>query len=171
MTRGHVILCMLYIKMHRMSRNILEPKREPFRVCERTRTQGVPPHLLALLGKAIRFISQPVKTSRCVFFDTSGWFFPAHFAPAFPRTRGQAGSPEGRNRRESAGNDHVSYCLSTLIIENPPALRRMSANRRQTVLMLVWLLQECAHIFSSGCIPRRNPGKKRLGLDIARGRC
>jgi hypothetical protein len=30
MTRGHVILCLLYIKMHRMSRNILNPKENRF---------------------------------------------------------------------------------------------------------------------------------------------
>jgi hypothetical protein len=163
MTRGHVILCMLYIKMHRMSRNILEPKRDPFRVCERTRTQGVPPHFLALGGRRSAIFFAAGENQPVCFFRHIRVVFPAHFAPAFPHTRGQAGSPEGRNRRESAGNDHVSYCLSTLIIEYPPALRRMSANRPQIVLMLVWLLQECAHIFSRRVHSASQPGKEKIG--------
>ena len=71
MTRGHVILGQLYIKISRMSRTILERKTNPF-----GRENGPAPTLFSLLHPLIR--SHPSArrcrhslTAICVFFATS----------------------------------------------------------------------------------------------------
>jgi hypothetical protein len=142
MTRGHVILCLLYLKKRRMSRNILELKREPFRVCKRTIAKVVPPYFpaptegdpLSFLQPTVRVKAPPPHARREwggrkyleVFHKSlAGVFFSTHpngfSRPILPQpllhTRGKSESSERRGQWETAETNHACYCLSSLFIK------------------------------------------------------
>jgi hypothetical protein len=109
MTRGHVILCLLYIKMHRMSRNILEPESNRFGYANVPSPRAFRFTFLPqgpvkkILGCKNPFALscepveqpkgednsplQPVKTIRVCFFRHTIMVFQGRFRPGFPLHR------------------------------------------------------------------------------------
>jgi hypothetical protein len=126
MTRGHVILSLLYIKMHRMSRNILEPEREPFRVCKRTAAQGAPSHFFMPQKRSLFAIGE---NQRVCFLRHTSWFF----RPLLPML---SPDPTGKRRVRTgatAGNPQTInlqlIVFKRYFLNFRPGPRRMPANR------------------------------------------
>ena len=160
MTRGHVILCMLYIKMNRMSRNILEPKKERFRVCKTPSPRCSTS--IFLTGKEIGFIFATMKINQCVFFDTQKWFSPRPFCPGFlphPREIGESREtqPEG-SRGELLCNMLFIIVFHKKSACPAPDVGRLTVNDPSAGAVIA---ATCAYLFTAGAF--RTAGQGKIG--------
>lgn len=103
MTRGHVIVRMLYIKDVPDVKNYFGTGRGPFRVCKRTPAEGV--FAPASIDEFLRILDGFVKSpqARCVLFNTST---PCRSDPFYPRPlpapRTGGPLPESKGGKETA---------------------------------------------------------------------
>jgi hypothetical protein len=196
MTRGHVILCLLYLKKRRMSRNILELKREPFRVCKRTIAKVVPPYFpaptegdpLSFLQPTVRVKAPPpharrewvgvgeniwkcfTRASPVCFFRHTRMVFPGQFCPSLFST-----PAENRSLRRGAASGkpqrlimHAIVYHRYLLKPSCPAPDACKSVASGPPVGAV-IAKVYAYLFTAGAFGAA--AGEGLGLDIAHGWC
>jgi len=168
MTRGHVIVRMLYIKDVPDVKNYFGTGRGPFRVCKRTPAEGVfAPASIDEFLRNLESVAAAIQ-ARCVLFNTST---PCMSDPFYPRPL-PAPEPAGpfRSRRKEKKprldiHDHIVYIGFILRVRRP--FRRRTGSKRSSKPVVGMVIAFTA-IFSARLCLRRGG---RLGLDIVPGRC
>lgn len=133
MTRGHVIVCLLYIKDVPDVKNYFGTGRGPFRVCKRTPAEGV--FAPAAIDEFLRILEVlPPPSRQGVFFLTHP--LPAcraHFTPGPSRPPEPAGPFRSRRKEKKPRlniHDHIVYIGFILRVRRP--FRRRTGSKRSS---------------------------------------
>jgi hypothetical protein len=129
MTRGHVVLCLLYIRMRRNVKKYFGAGKRPFSGMRTGPVQGIPPFFPAAADAAckdrrpyqkdvasprtirwgrITRISHHLKSTGVFFLTHRNGFLMADFAPILLRSPGQTlERVEGKSHRRPANEDNL----------------------------------------------------------------
>ena len=155
MTRGHVIVRMLYIKDVPDVKNYFGAGRGPFRVCKRTPAEGV--FAPASIDEFLRILEAlPPPFRQGVFFLTHP--LPAcrdHFTPGPSRPPEPAGPFRSRRKEEKPRldiHDHIVYIGFILRVRMP--FRRRTGSKRSSKPVVGMVIADTVTFSARLCLRR-----------------